>query len=103
MGALSKFMRLEKIASEFSIEDKGIGIPKADLPTLFQSFHRGSNIGTIPGTGLGLAIAKACVELHGGEIKLSSRVGTGTKVTVSLPKRPLLEPSDVSLPTRRMG
>lgn len=85
----------KKSQVSFSVKDKGIGIPKADLPTLFQSFHRGSNIGTIPGTGLGLAIAKACVELHGGEIKLSSRVGNGTKVTVSLPKRSLSEASDV--------
>ncbi|MFS0514354.1 ATP-binding protein [Nostoc sp. UIC 10607] len=70
----------------FSIKDEGIGIPMADQENLFQSFSRGSNVDTIPGTGLGLAIAKACVELHGGYITLSSEVGQGTKVTVSLPK-----------------
>ncbi|MCF2145334.1 ATP-binding protein [Desmonostoc muscorum LEGE 12446] len=70
----------------FSIEDQGIGIPIADQENLFQSFSRGSNVDTIPGTGLGLAIAKACVELHGGNITLSSQVGRGTKVIVSLPK-----------------
>ncbi|MBD2409943.1 histidine kinase [Nostoc calcicola FACHB-389] len=70
----------------FSIQDWGIGIPVADRENLFQSFSRGSNVDTIPGTGLGLAIAKACVELHGGNITLSSEVGRGTKVTVSLPK-----------------
>ncbi|MBD2560452.1 MULTISPECIES: ATP-binding protein [Nostoc] len=70
----------------FSIKDQGIGIPMADQENLFQSFSRGSNVDTIPGTGLGLAIAKACVELHGGDITLSSEVGQGTKVTVSLPK-----------------
>lgn len=58
----------------------------ADQENLFQSFSRGTNVDTIPGTGLGLAIAKACVELHGGNIALSSEVGQGTKVTVSLPK-----------------
>ncbi|WP_100901604.1 ATP-binding protein [Nostoc flagelliforme] len=71
----------------FYIKDQGIGIPMADQENLFQSFSRGSNVDTIPGTGLGLAIAKACVELHGGDINLSSQVGQGTKVTVSLPKK----------------
>ncbi|BAZ52135.1 multi-sensor signal transduction histidine kinase [Nostoc sp. NIES-4103] len=71
----------------FYIKDQGIGIPIADQKNLFQSFSRGSNVDTIPGTGLGLAIAKACVELHGGDITLFSQLGQGTKVTVSLPKR----------------
>ncbi|MBN3921768.1 ATP-binding protein [Nostoc sp. NMS4] len=70
----------------FYIQDRGIGIPMADQENLFQSFSRGSNVDTIPGTGLGLAIAKACVELHDGNISLWSQVGQGTKVTVSLPK-----------------
>ena len=70
----------------FSIQDEGIGIPPTDQKNLFQSFSRGSNVGTIAGTGLGLMIAKACVELHQGEISLSSQVNQGTKVTVSLPK-----------------
>ncbi|MFN6495785.1 MAG: ATP-binding protein [Nostoc sp. DedQUE01] len=70
----------------FSIQDRGIGIPMADQENLFQSFSRGSNVDTIPGTGLGLAIAKACVELHGGNIALFSQVGQGTQVTVTLPK-----------------
>ncbi|MDZ8136846.1 MAG: ATP-binding protein [Nostoc sp. DedQUE04] len=72
--------------ASFYIKDCGIGIPMADRENLFQSFSRGSNVDTIPGTGLGLAIAKACVELHSGNIALSSEVGQGTKVTVSLPK-----------------
>ncbi|MFN6565169.1 MAG: ATP-binding protein [Nostoc sp. ChiSLP01] len=70
----------------FSVRDWGIGIPMAEQENLFQSFSRASNVDTIPGTGLGLAIAKACVELHGGNITLSSEVGQGTKVTVTLPK-----------------
>jgi signal transduction histidine kinase len=75
--------------ASFSVKDEGIGIPREDLAKLFQFFHRGSNVGTIPGTGLGLAIAKACVELHGGEIFLSSETSTGTEAIVNLPKRPV--------------
>ncbi|NHC35116.1 hybrid sensor histidine kinase/response regulator [Scytonema millei] len=71
----------------FSVKDEGIGIPAADRANLFKSFSRGSNVDTIPGTGLGLAIAKACIDLHGGEISLESEVGQGTEVTVILPLR----------------
>jgi signal transduction histidine kinase/CheY-like chemotaxis protein len=71
----------------FSIQDDGIGIPSKEQKNLFKSFSRASNVDTIPGTGLGLAIAKSCVDLHGGNITLDSRIGQGTKVTVILPKR----------------
>ncbi|QLE57938.1 hybrid sensor histidine kinase/response regulator [Nostoc sp. TCL26-01] len=71
----------------FHITDQGIGIPPGEQENLFQSLSRGSNVGTISGTGLGLAIAKACVDLHGGDINLSSQIGQGTTVTVSLPKQ----------------
>lgn len=42
----------------------------ADQKELFNTFHRGSNAGTIPGTGLGMSIVKKCVDLHGGAIAL---------------------------------
>lgn len=71
----------------FSIKDEGIGIPPKEQKHLFQSFQRASNVDTIPGSGLGLGIAKACVELHGGNISLDSRVGQGSKFTVVLPKK----------------
>lgn len=69
----------------FCIQDEGIGIPKADQAQLFNSFHRASNVGTIPGTGLGLAIVKKAVDFHGGKISVESEVGVGTKFVVSLP------------------
>ncbi|MFO1501670.1 MAG: PAS domain S-box protein [Verrucomicrobiota bacterium] len=67
------------------VEDDGIGIPEADLQWLFNAFHRGRNVGQRPGTGLGLVIVKRCVELHGGRIRVESKVGEGTSVTVRLP------------------
>jgi signal transduction histidine kinase len=69
----------------FSIQDEGIGIPEKDLPQLFNTFHRGSNVRNISGTGLGLAIVKNCVNLCGGEITVNSAVGIGSKFTVTLP------------------
>jgi len=68
-----------------TVHDQGIGIPEADREWLFNAFHRGRNVGDRPGTGLGLVIVKRCVDLHGGTIKVDSRVGKGTSVTVRLP------------------
>lgn len=78
----------EKNAVTISIQDQGIGIPVEDQAALFQSFSRGSNVGHIPGTGLGLAIAKACIDLHSGEITLASKLNQGTQIEITLPKEP---------------
>lgn len=67
------------------IRDRGIGIPPEDQDRLFEAFHRGTNVGTIPGTGLGLAIVKKCVDIHQGDIYINSIIGVGTTVTVTLP------------------
>ena len=69
------------------IQDNGIGIPEADLPHLFEPFHRAGNVGTTEGTGLGMAIVKRSVEAHGGMISCESQVGVGTTFTVRLPLR----------------
>lgn len=60
------------------VTDHGIGIPPADLPRLFESFHRGTNVGNVQGTGIGLHIVKECVSLHRGTIEVHSRPGLGT-------------------------
>jgi len=78
------------------IQDRGIGIPLEDQPRMFESFHRASNVENRPGTGLGLAIVKKSVELHGGEISLSSAVGSGTRFTVMLPLRSIKQPVGVN-------
>jgi PAS domain S-box-containing protein len=67
-----------------SVTDRGIGIPPADLPRLFESFHRGTNVGNIQGTGIGLHIVKECVELHHGSIEVRSEPGQGATFHVRL-------------------
>lgn len=67
------------------VKDQGIGIPAADLPHLFQAFHRASNVGVIQGTGLGLVITKEAIELQGGTIDVNSQPGVGTTFTVTIP------------------
>lgn len=78
-------LKLTETEAIFSVQDAGIGIPLADRERLFDSFYRATNVGQIPGTGLGLSIVKKCVDLHGGEITLSSSEGAGSTFTVTLP------------------
>lgn len=68
-----------------TLRDQGIGIPAADLPHLFEPFHRAANVGNIAGTGLGLVITKEAVELHGGTISVDSQVNQGTTFVIQLP------------------
>ena len=68
----------------FEVSDQGIGIPADELPHLFESFQRASNVGDIQGTGLGLAIVKNSVQLHGGSICVTSVLGKGTCFTVKI-------------------
>jgi hypothetical protein len=72
----------------FRMQDQGIGIPPLDQAQLFESFFRASNTRSIQGTGLGLTIVKRCVELHQGEISVTSEVNVGTTFTVILPSMP---------------
>jgi PAS domain S-box-containing protein len=67
------------------IRDEGIGISEEDQAMLFTAFHRGANVGSRAGTGLGLLLVKRCVELHHGTVRIESKVGQGTTVTVRLP------------------
>ena len=69
----------------FRVRDRGIGISEADVPRLYQAFHRAANVGEIPGTGLGLVIVKRCVDLYQGTIEVQSKQNEGTTFTVNLP------------------
>ncbi|MBD2559225.1 MULTISPECIES: sensor histidine kinase [Nostoc] len=67
------------------VQDQGIGIPLADQKQLFEPFHRGKNVRSIPGTGLGLVVVKKCVDLHQGDINITTEVGIGTTCAIALP------------------
>jgi PAS domain S-box-containing protein len=75
--------------ARLSIEDTGTGIPRQDLPHLFERFHRveGAHGRTQEGTGIGLALVAELVKLHGGSVEAASTVGQGSTFTVSVPFR----------------
>jgi len=71
---------------DIQISDRGIGIPEEDLEKVFDKFYRVSRPESVNGTGLGLAICKGIIETIGGKISAANREGSGTVVTITLPK-----------------
>jgi PAS domain S-box-containing protein len=72
--------------AELSVRDQGIGIAAADLPRIFEQFHRAASVtGRIVGSGIGLAGVKQLVEQHGGTVDVASTEGRGSTFAVRLP------------------
>lgn len=73
--------------AQLTIRDTGIGIPKDQLPLLFERFHRveGAQGRSIEGSGIGLALVQELVRLHGGSITVESEQDIGTSFAVEIP------------------
>ena len=86
-GSVAVRLQRTDSALRLEVEDTGIGIPKDDLPRIFEEFFRSANARghTSDGTGLGLSIVKAVAEQRGGTVSAESEPGRGTRVTVDLP------------------
>jgi signal transduction histidine kinase len=69
------------------VRDTGIGIPAAELPHVFERFHRvrGARGRTHEGTGIGLALVQELIRLHAGTVTVISEPGKGTAFTVAIP------------------
>ncbi|MEO0898271.1 MAG: ATP-binding protein [Bacteroidota bacterium] len=82
----------DKVELYFAVQDTGIGIPEDKLDHIFESFSQSNSNTTrkFGGTGLGLAICKELVDLHGGELKVSSQLGKGSTFYFTL-EFPLIE------------
>ena len=79
----------DQIEMRISVSDTGIGIKKADLEKIFESFSQvdSKRNRNVEGTGLGLAISKRLVELMNGTISVESVYETGTKFTITIPQK----------------
>jgi len=86
-GKITVSAKASKRNTTLKIADTGKGIPAEKLPKLTDPFTRAETNPHLaePGWGLGLAITKSLVDLHGGTLDITSKVGKGTTVTVTLP------------------
>lgn len=86
-GTITVSLRGSEGSAELEVADTGIGIAPEHLPRVFERFYRvdQSRSREDGGAGLGLAIVKQVVEVHGGQVRASSRPGEGTVITVMLP------------------
>lgn len=67
------------------IKDYGIGIPKKDIPYIYDPFFRASNVGVHEGYGIGLPLTRNLIKMHDGELIVSSEENIGTTVEIRLP------------------
>jgi two-component system phosphate regulon sensor histidine kinase PhoR len=81
----------EEEAVRITVSDTGIGIPKKDIPRIFERFYRvdKARSRSSGGTGLGLSIVKHLTELHHGTLRVESTIGVGSRFILELP---LLQP-----------
>ncbi|MBD2448952.1 response regulator [Nostoc sp. FACHB-152] len=86
-GAITVILRQVQHQAQLIVRDTGIGIPQAELPQLFERFHRveGARGRTQEGSGIGLALVQELVRLHGGQVQVESIEGNGTTFSITIP------------------
>lgn len=96
-GEVTVHLQTSASALTFAVQDSGIGIPKGDMPRLFEKFYRGTNREALAerGTGLGLAIVKSIAERHGGKVWVESERGKGSIFYLQIPVTQLKESQHV--------
>ncbi|MCH5138878.1 HAMP domain-containing histidine kinase, partial [Clostridiaceae bacterium UIB06] len=85
-GTITLNLFLEQQNIIVSVEDTGCGIDPEQLPQVLTKFYKGNTKKS--GSGIGLAICDEIIKLHGGDFKIESAVGIGTKTTILLKQAP---------------
>ncbi|MGK5170023.1 ATP-binding protein [Geodermatophilus sp. CPCC 205761] len=87
VGGIDVTLRADGDRLVLRVSDTGVGIPAAELPHLFERFHRvaGSAARSREGTGLGLALVRELAGLHGGTVEAAGAPGVGSSFTVAVP------------------
>ncbi|ANB04411.1 histidine kinase [Streptomyces ambofaciens] len=100
-GSIRVTVHAEDTHAVVTVADTGIGVPAAEMPRLFERFHRIENARSRSneGSGIGLALVKELVGLHGGTITADSTEGGGTRFTVRLPFGSAHLPADALAPS----
>jgi signal transduction histidine kinase len=98
-GEIAVSLRTSGENVELRVRDTGTGIPAAEMPRLFERFHRvrGAVARTQEGTGIGLALVQELARLHGGRVRAESTIGRGSTFIVALPR------GSAHLPADRIG
>ncbi len=91
-------MELDQDRVSLTVRDQGLGIPAGEQRAIFERFVRGAESKTrrIKGTGVGLAMVQRIAEAHGGEIRLTSQPGRGSRFTMILRTSDRPKPLEVS-------
>jgi signal transduction histidine kinase len=93
-------VRPEGDKAVLEVTDAGVGIAPEDLPRIFDRFWRGRQAAQTTGSGIGLAIAAELVRAHGGTLSAASKLGQGTRMTLTLRRA---EPAGHAATGRRRG
>jgi two-component system sensor histidine kinase BaeS len=85
-GTVTISTRQDPDGAVLEVADTGVGIPADELPRVFDRFWRGQAAAQKSGSGIGLAIAAEVTWAHGGTLTAASKVGEGTRLTLTLPR-----------------
>lgn len=97
-GAVTLTAQLAPSAVRITVTDTGLGIDAADLPRIFEPYYRGQSAreSGVAGSGIGMGVVKEIVEEHGGTVYVTSALGFGTTVHLTLPRSAHYEEAECS-------